>query len=277
MSYNTAQIKDRAREMGRNISDEEAATIMNVTGGGDEGAVMNYLQNGTTSSGSPMDLLKNMVQTSINKYQQQLDDYNRKYREFDEKNPFVFDKVLEEEKTKVSQRLDPYYNQTLNDFLTGINTKRQRSLEDERTLLTELNRDVDQFTGRQRENLEYTLDRTGQGYADAGLYTSGQELRAEGRQVADAQDTLGDYMQKADTQRNRIATTGIRQEEDLSLSEKLQRRDLEREKQYQVSSQALGETEMRQRQREFERGQYTGAAPGVDPMSYQNNLYGLLG
>lgn len=234
-------------------------------------------QGGTGGGGGGFDQLQQMVQSAIDKYQQQYDEYSRKYREFDQKNPFVFDKILEEEKTKVSQRLDPYYNQTLNDFLTGINTKRQRSLEDERTLLTELNRDVDQFTGRQRENLDYTLQKTGEGYADAGLYTSGQELRAEGRQIADAQDTLGNYIQNADTQRNKIATTGIRQEQDLSLSEQLQRRDLEREKQYQVGTQALGETELRQRQREFERGQYTGAAPGVDPMSYQNNLYSLLG
>jgi hypothetical protein len=223
------------------------------------------------------DQLKGMVQSSIDKYQQQIDDYNKKFTEFDAKNPFNFDQVLSEEKTKATQRLDPYYNQTLNDFLTGVNMKRQRGLEDERTLLTELNRDADQFTGKQKENLDYTLEKTGQGFADAGLYDSGERLRAEGRSKADSQDSLSSYLQTTGDRQNQISTNQNRNQQDLNLSEQQQRRDLTTDESYQVNSQALSEAGLRQQNRAFEKGQYTGAAPGVDPNQYQNNLYSLLG
>lgn len=51
MSYNTAQIIDRGREAGQNVSDAQAQQIMNDTGGGDEGAVLAYFRGGGSSGG----------------------------------------------------------------------------------------------------------------------------------------------------------------------------------------------------------------------------------
>ena len=54
MSFNVAQIRDRAREiLGKDISDQEAVMVMNETSGGDEGQVYQYLRSmKDTGSGS---------------------------------------------------------------------------------------------------------------------------------------------------------------------------------------------------------------------------------
>lgn len=236
---------------------------------------MDYL--GQLKQSDPAYQTQQLIQTTVDQYNKRLEDYNKKYKEFDEKNPFEFDKVLEEEKTKVKQRLDPYYEQTLSDFLRGVNIQRTRSLEDERTLLTELNQDTEKYQGQEKQNLMDAIERSREGYADAGLYGSGQQLREEGRIKTESNKNLSDTLTQQNRTRNQIQTSTKRLGEDLTLNESLKQRELEQDKTYQTESQALNQIQQRERQREFERGQYTGNAPGVDPLQYQNSLYNLLG
>lgn len=224
--------------------------------------------------GNPVeDLLKSITDD----YTKKLEDYTKKSKEFDTNNPFVFDEVLGQEKAKVKQRLDPYYEQTLGDFLTGVNIKRSRSLEDERTLLTNLQADVNEVTGDEKQRLTDAIERSREGFADAGLYTSGARLRDQGREEAQTGKNLADTLTKQQRAEKQITTGTQRTGQDLSLEEQIKRRDLAREQSYQTESQGLAETQRAQSQREFEKGQYTGTYPGVNPTAYQGGLYNLLG
>jgi hypothetical protein len=224
-----------------------------------------------------IDPVADLLKSVTDDYTRKLEDYTKKSKDFDANNPFVFDQVLGEERTKVAQRLDPYYQQTLGDFLTGVNIKRSRSLEDERTMLTELQQDVDQVSGEEKQRLVDALDRSREGFVDAGLYTSGARLREQGREETQTNKTLADTMTNQQRQEQRIKTQTSRIGEDLTLEERLKRRDLGREQSYQTESQALTETQRRQSQREFEKGQYAGTYPGVNPSTYQGGLYSILG
>lgn len=217
-----------------------------------------------------------IIQASIDSYTKLADEYQAKVKQFDANNPFNFDKLLEEETAKVSQRLDPYYVQTISDFLQGINTKRSRGVEDERTLLTELSQDVDDYTGSAKIALDSAVERSREGYADAGLYGSGSQLRDEGQAKAASERTVADYVRGAERQGSRIKTQTARSMEDLALDERLGKRDIEREKSYQISSQSLSETLRRQQQREYEKAQFTGLPPGANPSQFANYSYNLL-
>ena len=218
-----------------------------------------------------------LIQTVMDDYNKKFDEYTRKYNEFDKNNPFVFDKVLGEERAKVSQRLDPYYNQTLSDYLTGVDLQRKRGLEDERKILTEINQDVTKLTGQQQLEAQDAIDRSREGAVDAGLYTSGARLRAQGR-IEEAQGRAEDQtLQTAERKTKDVQLTGERQKQDLGLQETRTRRDIEQERQYQTESQSLTEVDRLQKQRAFEQGQYAGVFPGNDPNRYQSSLYSLLG
>ena len=220
---------------------------------------------------------QDLINTVAEKYQKMLDDYNAKYSEFEKKNPFVFDDVLAEESATTTQRLDPYYQQTLTDYLTGINTKRQRSQEDERTLLTSLNQDVQDYTGANKMNLDKILRQTREGYSDAGLYFSGAQMGATGEKTQEAGQGLDQYLRGAGEKAANIQTAGKRLGEDLALDESQKRRDLATQEAYDVQSQSLASTLQRQRQREFERSQSIGAPPGVSPLDYNVSTFNLLG
>lgn len=222
------------------------------------------------------DPVTSLIKTSIDAYSKKYDEYVSKYNEFEQKNPFNFDQILEEEKSKVKQRLDPYYEQTLTDYLTGVNTKRKRSIEDERTLLTQVQQDTNTFQDRQKQQVQDTIDQVREGKADAGLYDSGSRLRDEGKATVQADKNLTDYLTNQDRRVNDIKTTTQRLSEDLALDERMKRRDLTTDQTYQVNAQALPEVQRRQQQREFERGQYTGAPAGVDPNTYSTSLYSFL-
>ena len=218
-----------------------------------------------------------LIQTSIDAYTKQLESYNKRYGEYTENNPFIFDQVLEEESAKALQRLDPYYQQTLGDYLQGVNTKKTRSLQDERTLLTELQRTSDTYVGNEKAQLEDAIDSSQQGKADAGIYDSGARLREEGKLRADSNKQTDNFLHAQDTRQKGIQQTTQRGMDDLKTGENMYTRDLNREKEYQVNSQALPEVTRRQGEYEFGRQQYAGVAPGVNPLQFQNSLYNLLG
>lgn len=225
----------------------------------------------------PVSMAQSLIQSSVDKWTQLWDSYNQKTKEFDEKNPFNFDNILKEVTGQVKQRLDPYYQQTLTDYLTGTERKRTRSIEDERTLLTELQSDTDAYTGNAKIALDQALNKSREGYADTGLYGSGQQIREGGQLQEQSGRDLSQYLTQTGFKENRIKTGTQRTLADVSLEESLKKRDLTREQSYQTEQQSLSETLRKQQQREYERAQYTGTPPGTNPMQYQNYAYGLLG
>ena len=218
------------------------------------------------------------------------DEANKKFvskvKEFDEKNPFVYDKILEDETKKVGLRLDPYYKQTLDDFLRGIKSRTSRSMEDERRTLTEISQDVDSYRKETRQNLEDALSRSREGFADIGQYFSGQQLQTTAKQGLESGEREEDYLRGAERRRESSILTYGRQREDLGETQNLFQRDVGQytgegftrgaRSEAEVRLQALGEIPRRQAQRDFEMRQWVGSPPGVDPAQYALQSYSLL-
>jgi hypothetical protein len=228
------------------------------------------------------------ITSSVNTYGLSLDEYNKRYKEFDAANPFSFDDMLAKETAKVSERLDPYYEQTLNDYLTGVNLKKSRTLEDQRTLLTNLQADTESYQAKDKQALIDTLDRTRQGYADAGTYFSGARQRAEGSTVAGDQKNMADYLRGVDTQKNTINTTATRGLQDINLDQSQTQRDIGTfdangnyvpgaTPAYEIKSQALSAANQDQSLWQYQKNQYLGAPPGADYSLYANENSNLLG
>lgn len=241
--------------------------------------------NNVINAGSNAD---STISSSINTYGLTLDEYNKRYKEFDTKNPFSFDDMLAKETAKVGERLDPYYKQTLNDYLTGINLKKSRTLEDQRTLLTNLNADVESYQAKDKQALLDTLDRTRQGYADAGTYFSGARARAEGSTIASNQKSMADYLRGTETQKNTINQTANRGLQDINLEQSQTQRDIGTfdangnyirgaTPAYEVKSQALSAANQDQALWQYQKNQYLGAPPGADYSLYANENSNLLG
>ena len=275
-SFNVAQIMGRAREiLGRSISDQEAQEVMGATGGGDESQVIQYLQylkgGGTTGGGgNPADAV---IQAALQVTEKQGREYESRLTEFEKRSPFVFDKVLEQEQQRASQRLDPYYNQTLADYLRGIETRRTRSREDEVNLLTELSADVESYTGNVRRSLDRAINRSREGFADAGLYFSGQRFREEGELKTESDIGLADYLRGQGERERGIKLGTSRLTEDLSLEERLRRRDIGREQVATTRIESLNEATRRQQLREQEKATVVGAPPGIDPFQFQYQTF----
>jgi hypothetical protein len=234
--------------------------------GGDSG--------GGGSTGDPaLDLIKSVTEPLF----KQLETYNNKATEFDKNNPFVMDTILGQERDKVKQRLDPYYTQTLGDFLTGIDQKRKRGIEDERTLLTELNQDTTTYTGNQKLQVQDAIEKSREGAADAGLYTSGAALREQGKIEQQSGQDLSTYLTNTQRKTDEIKKTQDRNAQDLALAESQKKRDLGQEQYYQTESQAQTGYDTAAAKRTFEKGQFTGPPPTADPNQFSNYLYNMVG
>jgi hypothetical protein len=199
-----------------------------------------------------------MIQTAISSFQKTIDEARKRGAEFDAKNPFVFDDILAEKRKEVSARLDPYYTQTLTDYLRGVDTRKSRSIEDQKTVLNELTNDATTYTGRAKDTVDEAIRVSKDGFADSGLFFSGKSLRKTGSIQASGNENLSDYNTNLERNKNKINTTTDRFLSDLSLESSTKQRDINQEKTFNVESGALQETQLANLRRELERNQYVG-------------------
>lgn len=184
---NTAQIKDRARSQGVNLSDSDAQSILEQAWdqtqyGADEGKVLSLLGGyGGGVSGTPTS-----ADDAASKAIKELTDFFQKgqdlYKEFDTKNPFAFDEVLA--KASAQESYNPYYEAELSDLVSGIERQRE-STEGEQALLMDLNRIQ---SGAEKRNLEDAIRASEEGYSGAGLYFSGAKERGTGMQQIEGKE-----------------------------------------------------------------------------------------
>lgn len=158
------------------------------------------------------------------------DERNAIVTQFTAKNPFVFDEVLAQKTLQAREQLDPYYNQQLSDYISGIEKQKGRSLEDSRLLLSELSQDASQYKEDSAVKLELALDRAGQGATEVGLYNSGAGKRQEGLLKRDQNLGLGNYNQDVERQTGNINRTLSRSLEDMQRESNIFQRDQQAER-----------------------------------------------
>lgn len=210
-------------------------------------------------SSSAMTSQQNVIQTLTNSLQKMQDTYKQKAGEFDAKNPFSLDELMAAKRKEVGARLDPYYTQTLNDLIRGVEVKRTRSLEDERQVLADLSSDVQHYTEKSKDILDQAIQQSSEGKADSGLFFSGAKMQTEGQLTAKSQENLGETLTKANRLGGRTALEAGRTRSDLGTALGTDTRNLKQERYYQTESQATNEAKVAEARRNLERDQYIGS------------------
>ena len=207
----------------------------------------------------------------LDAFKQRQEERNRLVNEFNAKNPFVYDEILAAKSLEAKEQLDPWYKQTLTDYLTGVTRTRSRGMEDERRLLDELQTDTQSYTERNKENVQLALEKAKEGSAQAGLFNSGQMERGQGLIQKEAGQNLGDFLTGAQRQQANIQRTTGRNLEDLQREESIKTRDLAREQDVQTKLLSSDLTKEAATKRGYALQQYLG------PFAETNNDYDILG
>lgn len=142
---------------------------------------------------------------------------NQAFKDYNKSNPFNYDQVLAENTTKAKEQLDPYYNETLSNYLLGVTRKVANSASDTRDLLGELTASTDSFGRDTQLKLTDTLNKAGQGYADAGLFDSGARLNTEGLAKTESQNATTDFTRQQDYKAKQATTADQRVQQDYGL------------------------------------------------------------
>lgn len=182
---------------------------------------------GTTGIVSPQDQATQFIVDHARQLRQESDQLFSKYQQA--KGPFNFDEVLVAKRAQAKEQIDPYYNETLSDYLLGVKRKTERSQADTQDLLSELQATTDSFTGSAQLKLTEALNNARQGFADVGLYDSGQRYRQEGLLQQETGTSLADYGRRAALREKGLTTGLTRTLQDVGLESTMRQRDIGRE------------------------------------------------
>ena len=218
--------------------------------------------------------IDNLVNSIVDPVSKALDSWRQKLEEFDKNNPFAFDEA--QAKASAGERLNPYYNATLNEFMTGIRRSSARSVEDSQRTIGELNTDATKLSEQERLSTQEAIRQSEEGAAGAGLFFSGQRQRQSNLQ--DIQGTQA--LEAIDTRKNRGIDTAnrmnLRTQEDLALQEARTKRLTEAERTTALETDVAGQKREAELRRAQERLSFTGSAPGSGGnFNLQNQIYGL--
>jgi hypothetical protein len=189
----------------------------------------------STSTGNPLNDVNKTIEDSFQKLQNEV---VAKYGDYKAGHPFKLDELLAAKNVEAKEQIDPYYNELLGDYLTGVQRKIDRGTNDTKDLLTELTANKDTYTKQSQQVLDESVNKAEEGFADSGMFGSGQALRQEGLMKTDANNAMADYTRKSDNQVNQLKTGLNRNLEDIGLEKKGYVRDLERNRFTDVSQRA---------------------------------------
>lgn len=242
-----------------------------ATGVWDDNYFSNTGKYGGGGGGSSADMIAQAMNDQINTFK-------KREKDFADKNPWNMDQVLKEEAAKVKERLDPYYNQTLGNYLQGVEVKKARSLQDERTLLGQLSQTTDRYNQQQKDILKSSLDSIDQGAANSDLGSSGLSAREQGNATANAQTGMEAYNQQANNTANQAQLAGQRYRGyDLPFQTNVEKQQLGAEQTANEYGQTYSQAQQRQNQYQVQQQLYAGENPGAQPLSYQTDVYKMLG
>jgi hypothetical protein len=253
MGLNSAQIQAEAQRMGITLSDAEVQKILEQAWdqsqfGADPGKVRTLL---SSKAGAPSGEIKpadQVIQDTLRELEKFVDDFNQKFQEFDEQNPFSFDEALA--RSSAEERFSPFYDAELSDFVSGISRQRE-STQGEQKLLQTLNQIG---MGQDKRNLDEAIKASEEGFAGAGLFFSGARERATGQKnIAGAEQREGRAERFGFAQEQ-----GRRQLEDISGREATGRRQLGAERTTTLQTDIEKQKTEALARREQERAQFVG-------------------
>ena len=199
--------------------DAAANADFNATGGSGKG------QGGTDQS--PQDKVTSSLEDTYRKLNAE---YASKFTQYNSANPFRLDEILKAKRLEAKEQIDPYYNETLSDYLTGVERKIQRGTQDTKDLLSELSAQTSSYTEQSQFKLREALSSARQGFANSGLFESGSRYRGEGLLTTESGMQSEDFLRRQGLKSNIAQTELARNLEDINLGRKQDVRNLERKR-----------------------------------------------
>lgn len=195
---------------------------------------------------------------------------NERAAKFDSENPFAFDEILAEQ--SANERLSPYYETELRDYISGANRARGRTLQDEQSFRRELDTTTETVSGRMKQDVEETIRNTEDGYASSGLLSSGARERATGVTQTRGTEDLSTYMRGQELRRQDSLNRQSRTMEDLAAGQQTYERKLGAEKATALTTDIEKQRQESLARREMERQNYIGYPLGGGGQSLSSLL-----
>lgn len=186
-------------------------------------------------SASPLDNVNKVIEDSFTKLQSEV---RSRFGEYQAGKPFRVDEVLAEKTSEAKEQIDPYYNEIVSDYLTGVTSKISRGEQDTKDLLGELKATTDSYTGNTLFKLTEAINKAGEGFADAGLFDSGKRMRTEGVMTTETQSDLGDFNRQQAFKEKQLTGNLARGVEDTLNAKRKDIREIERSRFTDVQAQA---------------------------------------
>lgn len=237
----------------RNVPDNELATFFQ-------------------SGGSTGDPAADFISGILDELTKPLEEATRRAGEFDKNNPFVFDEVLAQDSAK--ERLSPYYEAELRDFLTGVTRSRGRTIQDEERFRQELDTTTENTSARIRRNIDETIKSSEEGFAGSGLLASGARQRTTGMQNIEGGENLSDFLRKQQLAGTESTLRKNRTLEDLASTEATGLRQSRAAQETALTTDVEQQRKEAQQKRELERQQYIGY-PLATGQSSLSSVFGL--
>lgn len=208
--------------------------------------------------------IDSLLNAMVNPLQKEIESWWKRLDEYDKNNPFAFDEALA--RASSQERLNPYFDATLNEFMTGIRRSSTRSVEDMTRTIGELNVDASKLSDKERLSTQEAIRSSEEGFAGSGLFFGGRRERATGLEEVQG----GQRQEEIQTNLTRGITTtqrgNTRLQEDLALNEARQRRLTEAERTTSLETDVAKQKRESALQRGLERLQFAGKIPGASPI-----------
>lgn len=242
-------------------------------GGQTSGASGNNPVSSASNSDDPM----SEVEQQISAYNSALATYNSKASSYYSANPFNFDDFLNQATSEAEASVDPYYQQLLSQFTTGINQQRSLSLDQENQALNNIQADVNVFQGQSKAALQQALTQAGTQYSDMGSYDSGAAQRALGNQSVQNAYNLQNENINANYQTQQQTLQGnYFRNQYLPLQTQNENIELGNQQQNAVNQQAALDYQANVANYNYNAQSAIGAPPGENATQFSNQIATLL-
>jgi hypothetical protein len=189
----------------------------------------------TPSSSSPLEDVNKALEDSFQKLQNEV---VQKFGQYQGGNPFKVDQVLADKKTQAKEQIDPYYDQLLGDYLSGVTRKINRGTDDTRDLLSELSASSESYMNDANNNQNNSINTADKGFAENGLLGSGDQLNTEGQIKQNTGSNIADYTRKAEAQTKQLTNANARNIEDINADKTNYQTNLEQNRSTDINTRA---------------------------------------
>lgn len=181
---------------------------------------------------SYLNTIKDTLSAIVTPKFSQVDDYLKN-------NPFAYDdEWLKTTQDQVKQQvdMDPYYKEKLSNYVSDVETKKSRAMDDQETMLKELDRQEKVYTKQDTIAFQKARESALEGLSASGMVGDGSGQRDLNRAGISHDVSVNDYMSQQSLRKQQQQQATSRLLEDLGTQQSRFTTDIEREKQLNIQT-----------------------------------------